>query len=131
MRGKKIYAVLAGALVLLILGISTYNYIYKGHRDIATERVAHTVSAEEIHNDLGKEGKIAKYVDQVVQLHGKITALEQNAIVIDNKVQINFLTDTPNDLSIAGQITIKGRCVGYDDLLELVKIDQATLIHNN
>ncbi|WP_422079950.1 hypothetical protein [Ulvibacterium sp.] len=131
MRGKKLYAVLAGALVLLILGISMYNYIYKSHRDIATERVAHTVSATQIHGELGKKDEIEKYVDQVVQIHGKITAIEQNAIVIDNKVQVGFIMDTPNDLYIAGQIAVKGRCVGYDDLLELVKIDQATLIHNN
>ena len=27
-------------------------------------------------------------------------------------------------------ITIKGRCVGYDELLEMVKIDQAIIINN-
>jgi hypothetical protein len=131
MRGKKLYAVLAVVLVLVILAISMYNYIYKGHRDIATEQVAFTISATKIHMDLSKEDKIAKYVDEVVQIHGEITAIEQNAVVLDDKVQISFSKEVSNDLSIAGQITIKGRCVGYDDLLELVKIDQATLIHNN
>ncbi|WP_425237244.1 hypothetical protein [Ulvibacterium sp.] len=131
MRGKKLYTVLASVFVSLILAVSIYNYIYKGHRDIATEWVAYSISATEIHMDFSKEDKIAKYVDQVVQIHGNITAIEQNAIVIDDKVQVSFITDAPNDLSIAGQITIKGRCVGYDDLLELVKIDQATLIQTN
>lgn len=131
MKGKKLYAVLAGVLVLLILAISMYNYIYKSHRDIATERVAYTISAAQIHMDFGREDKMPKYVDQVVQIHGKITVIEQNVIVIDDKVQAGFIMDAPNDLSIADQVTIKGRCVGYDDLLELVKIDQATLIHNN
>lgn len=131
MRGKKLYAVLAIVLVLVILAISMYNYIYKGHRDIATEQVAFTISATKIHMDLSKEDKMAKYVDEVVQIHGEITAIEQNAVVLDDKVQISFSKEVSNDLSITGQITIKGRCVGYDDLLELVKIDQATLIHNN
>ncbi len=131
MRGKKLYAVLAVVLVLLILAISMYNYIYKGHRDISTEQVAFTVSATKIHMDLSKEDKVAKYVDQVVQIEGKITAIEQNAVVIDDKVQINFSKEVSNDLTIARPITIKGRCVGYDDLLELVKIDQATVVHNN
>lgn len=130
MRGKKLTIVLTVVLVSLMLSISMYNYIYKGHRDIATEQVAFTVSATKMHMDLSKEDGVAKYVDQVAQIHGKITAIEQNAIVIDDKVQVSFITDAPNDLSIAGQITIKGRCVGYDDLLELVKVDQATLIYN-
>jgi len=26
------------------------------------------------------------------------------------------------------QITIKGRCIGYDDLFEIVKLDQSTII---
>lgn len=131
MKGKRLYALLGIALLLGILLISTYKYIYKGHRDITTERVAYTISAAEMYRDVGTDNNIAKYVDQVVQIHGKITALGQNSLVIDDKVQVGLITDAPNQLTIASQITIKGRCVGYDDLLELVKIDQATLIRAN
>jgi len=131
MKGKKPYIVLSIVLLLIILAISAYNYMYKEHRNIATENVSFNVSASELNSDLSTPDKASEYIDKVVQVHGNVTAIEQNDVVIDDKVQVSFIEKVANSLSTQNQITIKGRCVGYDDLLELVKIDQATLIHEN
>lgn len=132
MKGKKPYILLSIAILLIILSILTYNYIYKEHRNIAAENVSFNVSASKLNSDLSTPDKALEYIDKVVQIHGSVTAVEQNAVVIDDKVQVNFIENvSDNNLSIQKKITIKGRCVGYDDLLELVKIDQATLIHDN
>ena len=131
MKGKKPYILLSIALLLIILSIATYNYMYKEHRNIATENVSFNVSASQLNSDLSSPDTALEYIDKVVQIQGIVTAVEQNDVVIDDKVQVSFIENVSNRLSIEKQITIKGRCVGYDDLLELVKIDQATLIHDN
>ncbi len=131
MKGKKPYILLSIALLLIVLSIITYNYMYKEHRNIATENVSFNVSASTLNSDLSLPDKASKYIDKVVQVHGTVTAIEQNDVVIDDKVQVSFIKNVTSGLSTQKKITIKGRCVGYDDLLELVKIDQATLIHDN
>lgn len=131
MKGKKLYIVMSITLLLIILSIATYNYMYKEHRNIATENVSFNVSASKLNSDLSAPDKASEYIDKVVQVHGSVTAVEQNGVVIDDKVQVSFIESVSNSLSIEKQITIKGRCVGYDDLLELVKIDQATIIDDN
>ena len=51
---------------------------------------------------------------------------------MDNRVLVDL---TPQEQHLARtlrpgtKISIKGRCVGYDDLLEIVKIDQAVLLN--
>jgi len=130
MKVKKSYGVWAILLILSIVAISTYRHMYQGHRNIATEQAALILSGPEIHSHLREGTDQAKYVDQVIQIWGTITAIEQHAIIIEDKVQVDFVGDLPSNLSVAGTITIKGRCVGYDDLLELVKIDQAILMPN-
>ncbi|MGI9551824.1 MAG: hypothetical protein ACR2MT_11530 [Aurantibacter sp.] len=131
MKGKKSYIILSIALLLIVVSIATYNYMYKEHRNIATEDISFDVSASELKTDLSSPDKALKYIDKVVQVQGKVSAVEENAVVIDDKVQVSFIENVSNSLSVQKQITIKGRCVGYDDLLELVKIDQATLIHDD
>lgn len=131
MKVKKKYILLSMALLLLGISIATYNYMYKEHRNIATETVSFNVSASKLNSDLSAPDTALEYIDKVVQVQGEVSAIEQNAVVIDDKVQVNFSENVSNRVSIQEQITIKGRCVGYDDLLELVKIDQASLIHDN
>lgn len=131
MKAKKKYILLSIALLLIILSIATYNYMYQEHRNIATENVSFNVSASQLNSDLSAPDKALDYIDKVVQIHGIVTAVEQNAVVIDDKVQVSFIENVSKGISTQKQITIKGRCVGYDELLELVKIDQATLVDDN
>ncbi|MFP2997279.1 hypothetical protein ABN763_15280 [Spongiivirga sp. MCCC 1A20706] len=118
------------ALLAAIIGFSVYNYMYQDHRDIASERVDFELESSFLNSVMSNTDSAQKYVDKVIQTDGKITAIEQNALVLDNEVHINFGKGFLNSLTVNDKVTIKGRCVGYDDLLELVKIDQATLVNN-
>ncbi len=128
---RKKYSILGFiALTIAIAGFLTYNYIYQDHRDIASAQFDFELQSSLLNKVMSNAEEAHKYVDKVIQTEGVITAIEQNAVVLDHKVQISFGQDDLNGLAVEKQITIKGRCVGYDDLLELVKIDQATLINN-
>ncbi|MEO9513577.1 MAG: hypothetical protein ABJN84_09915 [Flavobacteriaceae bacterium] len=128
MKIKKWIIGLALLLGFIMLVVSSYNYIYQGPRNIAKEEIAHQLNASE----LGKamDNIALDYVDKVIQTNGKITAIEPSIIVIENKVQVSFQNKVEG-LVNGSTVTIKGRCVGYDDLLEVVKIDQAIIINND
>ncbi|NAS10703.1 hypothetical protein [Poritiphilus flavus] len=128
---RKQYIVLASSLFVFLLAISAYKYIYREHRDIGSEKADFSMSAVELKTVLAQEAIAPKYIDKVIKTHGMITAIEQQSAIIDNKVQVNFNGDVSGKLSLKNPIAIKGRCVGYDDLLELVKIDQAILVSPN
>lgn len=115
--------------LLLVLALSLYNYLYQEPRNIAKEEVAHQLDTQRLNDALRANHPSVTYVDKVIMTYGEITAVDLNTVVIDNSVQVSF-QENMKDLTHGNTITIKGRCVGYDDLLEVVKIDQAVLIKN-
>ncbi len=129
MNRKKKFIVGITALVLLIILVITYNYMYQDHRDISKEEVAFTLSPEALKKAMSNDASARGYIDQVIQTQGIISAVEQNTIFIEEIAQVRFAQNFAS-LSEDDHIVIKGRCVGYDDLLEVVKIDQAIIINN-
>jgi len=127
---KKKYSI-AGflALIFSIITIIVYNYVYQGHRDIATEAFDYELQSTLLSGLMSNEAEAVNYADKVIKTEGTITAVEQNSVILDNKIQVNFNEINLNALAVSKKLTIKGRCVGYDDLLELVKIDQAIIIY--
>ena len=127
--------IIIGVVVIAIIGaLVTYNYVFNAkHRDIATEKASVTLSAEALHTSFVKDEATAttKFLDKVIELTGTISAIEDTEVVLNDKAQISFDTTETAKPTIGEMITIKGRCVGYDELLEMVKIDQATLLNKN
>ena len=129
MKSKKKKIILAVFIVLMLSGYSVYRYMYKEHRNIASENIDFELKPTDLQKTM-KNATDVTLVDKVIQTQGIITSIEQNSVTLNNMVQVNFNIYNVSALSLDAEITIKGRCVGYDDLLELVKIDQATLINN-
>ncbi len=127
---RKINFALACILLLVVLIGSGYYYVFKsGHRDISKETATANFQAPELQYEFKKlEADTSIYADQVVKVTGHVTSIENKTIVLDNMVQVDLLV-VPDPLIQNGKsISIKGRCVGYDDLLEVVKIDQASFL---
>ncbi|MGC1471118.1 MAG: hypothetical protein WA775_00890 [Psychroserpens sp.] len=130
---RKTIIVLAMVLITVLVASIVYDFTFNSkHRDIANEKAAVMLSAQELYINFKKNEATAtaKFLDQVVALRGEITAVENNGIILNNQIQIHFDTEILPTVVKGTSIRVKGRCVGYDDLLEMVKIDQATLIHN-
>jgi len=117
-------------LIALFLFISAgyfiYDYMYQEHRDIKTEEASVDVPAIELVK-LFKENEPPEVLNSTVQVSGLITELDTNTLTIDNSVQCSF-DSAIKGLNTNEQITVKGRCIGYDDLFEIVKLDQSTII---
>jgi hypothetical protein len=119
--------------LILILGLSfaTYQYMYKSHRDISSEDASFTETVAQVHSAFQKNDSLAnsKYSNKTIEIYGKITSIDlQNKIItVDEKLSATCTNSIPNNLKPQNSITLKGRVVGYDDLLEEIQMDQCTI----
>jgi hypothetical protein len=117
--------------VLLLAAFGTYNYLYKSHRDINKEAVSYSVSVEQVYSEFIKNDSLAnlKYLDKTIEIYGKITDvdLSNKIITVDEKLLASFNNTLKSDLKIGQNVKIKGRLIGFDDLLEELKMDQCIL----
>jgi hypothetical protein len=118
-------------LFVVVVGITaSYQYLYKDHRNIAAEKPAYKINTQELLKEFtGNYIKASeKYLDKVIIVNGKITDLDKNTITINNSICIQFLNTNTSKFNLNDAIKVKGRCIGYDELLEMVKMDQCTIV---
>lgn len=119
-------------LVLIVGGAGFYFYMYKGHRDIASESVDFSLTVANLQKEFTENDSLSnlKYADKTIDIYGKTTSidLEHHTIVIDEKVSAVFKDSILPKIKLQAPIKIKGRFVGYDDLLEEFKVDQVSIV---
>ncbi len=120
-------------LFFVIAAFGLYLYLYKGHRDIASEKESYFVSAISIYDEFKKDEtkSNSKYLDKTIEIYGKISNvdLSANIIILDDKFVAVFKDKIPIRIKKSATIKIKGRFIGYDDLLEELKMDQCVLVN--
>ena len=123
MRNKIIFS-----LIIVFGIIIAYNYMYPDHRSISEESVSYTLDADSLFNEFTEDSQQAelKYLDQTIIVSGVITSINANSVTISNKIYGQFET-LNSDLKVNDSIAVKGRCIGYDDLLEEIKLDQCSI----
>lgn len=116
------------AVVLLSLGAYFgYNYLYQEHRDIQTEAAFLETNSDELIR-LFQETNTPEVLNQTVQITGIVTQIEGDGITLDDKVHCSFPT-SQFKVRVGEEAIVKGRCIGYDDLFEIVKLDQSAIIN--
>jgi len=117
--------------VLAVISILTYNYIYQNHRDINKEKAEYNLTSIEILNKFSIDpvNSETKYLNKTIQVIGKISDQSENTITLDHIVFCQFTSNINIQLEDNSQIKIKGRFIGYDDLLEQIKLDQCNIIN--
>lgn len=128
MKKNKIVLIL---IVLVILGFAGYAYLYQGHRDIASEKESYLVTANTIFTEFQTNEAKAnqKYLDKTIEVYGKISSVdpETNSVIIDEKLFVVFKDKMKTDeLKVLSNVKVKGRFIGYDDLLGELKMDECT-----
>ncbi|OYX82977.1 MAG: hypothetical protein B7Y83_13065 [Flavobacteriales bacterium 32-34-25] len=121
-----------GIIILLVAAYAIYLYTYKDHRDISTEKATYTITIPALEKEFAANDSLAfaKYQDQTIELTAKITAIDNDskAIILDNKVFAAFNDSLPKEIVSGKTLKIKGRFLGYDELLEEFKMDQSSII---
>lgn len=119
---------------MLIIGVlvSVYFYAYKDHRNIAASQADFSLTASILQKEFAENDSLAtvKYQNKVIQIQGIITNVDvqSKSLVIDDKVYAQFDTNIPSGVEAKKKITIKGRFLAYDDLVEEFKMDQTSII---
>jgi tRNA_anti-like len=126
---KKKFIIFVIIFAFVVLG---FNYVLRGgKRDIASEKSdfqadSKTISAAFVSNiDLANK----KYLDKVIEISGSVTAIKDTIVTIDNNVICTFKIANKS-IQKDKKITIKGRFVGYDDLMTELKLDNCFLIED-
>lgn len=123
--------IIIAIVILALVGFISYKFIYREHRDISAEEPEFSLTAQKLQNEFTSGDSLAnkKYADKTIEVVGIITSIDTaaNTIVIDGKLSAT-LKDKVGSLSQNSPIKVKGRFVGYDDLLEELKMDQTTII---
>lgn len=127
MRKKIIIAL----LILIVVAFGVYKFLYKEHRDIASEDVMYSETPAQVYDAFQKNDSLANstYLDKTIEIYGKVTNIDlaNKTITVDEKLSARFTNSIPGTLKPQNPITLKGRVVGYDDLLGEIQMDQCTI----
>ena len=129
MKRKKT-AILAAILLLMVSGgiYFYYGVIFKEARNIESETPDFSLTAKKLLEDYTADPKKADalYLNKTIEITGAATKETDSAIVLENSVFCLF-KEKLKDKMIDKKTTIKGKCIGYDELFMEVKIDQCSI----
>lgn len=118
-------------LIIIIFAFLAYLYLYKDHRDIDKEKAEHSLSSADLFKNFSVDpiNSEKKYLNKTIEVTGKITNQSKNTITLDQIVFCQFTNTSTLSLQMDSQIKVKGRFIGFDDLVEEVKLDQCSIIN--
>ena len=107
-----------------------YNYLYQDHRNISTEQPSATLISDEVVLRFKQDLSAAeeKFLDKTIIIKGSVSELNTNDLTLDNMVFCNFTEEISTTIKISNNLKIKGRILGYDELLEIIKLDQCSIV---
>ncbi len=124
MKKRKIFL-----LVIVVLVVGTYvgyKYLYKEHRDIQSEAPSLHLEAAALF-DLFQTDETEQALNQTLIVTGIIELIESTSITLEGGVRCIFEV-LPEGLTLAQAVEVKGRCIGYNDLFEIVELDQCQIL---
>jgi autonomous glycyl radical cofactor GrcA len=127
------YKIVIALLVFFGASIAGYLYVYQGHRDISNEKESFSVNVDTLYTEFMSDEFQAneKYLDKTISVSGRITKIDykNKSIVINEKLFALFENDLPVSIKPQLEVEIKGRLLGYDSLLEEIKLDQCVIVN--
>jgi len=137
MINKKIYWTISrvflplSIIFFIIIISSTYN---KPHKDFNKSPFEVTIESKELislYQD-NTDNANARFLDKILLVKGNITNIESDIIILDNGIVCTLDPSqvVTEEIHLNKNISVKGRCIGYDDLLEEIRIDHSFIMRN-
>ena len=134
MINKKIYWTIFKIFIplsifTLVIIYKTYN---KPHKDFNKSPFEVVIESRDLislyQNNIDNAN--TKFLDKILLISGKITNLETDIIILDNAIVCSLEPSQTviEEIHLNKNISVKGRCIGYDDLLEEVRIDHSFIM---
>ncbi|MEQ6123758.1 hypothetical protein AAON49_06115 [Pseudotenacibaculum sp. MALMAid0570] len=123
---KKSKIILGLLIFVAISVVVVYQYSMRPPAKIETKKVDFTGTSDALLSKVKEDFSV--WQDKVVVLTGSITNSDANGVTLSNQIYCQF-RDTADVKSFQNnqEIKIKGRVIGYDDLLEELKLDQCII----
>jgi hypothetical protein len=133
MKRKKIAIVVAALLIAVSGGIYFYyGFLFKEARNIETEMPDFSITAAQLIEDYSSNPEKANslYLNKTIELKGLVTKETDSVIVLENSVFCLFTQKITQKL-LNNNTVVKGKCIGYDELFQEIKLDQCTINKQN
>ncbi len=128
----KTILIIVGILLLggIIAGPKIKDYLVNnmGKRDLQSEETAFTLKAKDIVAEFTTKEAEAnkKYLEKPVVISGSITSINGKEVILDEVVVCGF-TAADASLAVGQTVSVKGRVIGFDDLMGSVNMDQCSI----
>ncbi|WP_162126183.1 OB-fold protein [Flavobacterium phycosphaerae] len=129
---RKIKFLIFVIVVLAVGFFAVRYYVYHGgKRDIQAEDTAFTVTSAAIVAEFTSnvEASNKKYLEKPIAVSGTVTSVKGTEVILDNTVNCSFTTAN-TIVKVNQKATVKGRVVGFDDLLGELRLDQCNISTN-
>jgi hypothetical protein len=115
-------------IVLLLIGFLGYKYAFRAPEDVSKAVPKFTIEAVELAQEFSENIVTADsiYKNKVIEVKGSITEIDGSGYTLDEKIFCKFSEKVTAKLN--DNITVKGLYIGYDDLFEVVKLDQCSMV---
>lgn len=121
-KNKRLLIIVA----IVLVGIIGYNQVFKEAKTTQEIETSFIGSSGELLTLLSKENSQLK--DKAVEIQGTITSINDEGIIIDSSIFCQFINlEITQQLKEQQTINIKGIVVGYDDLLNELKLNQCII----
>ena len=134
MINKKKYPIILRLLFpLFIIGSIIIYVIYnKPHKDfdkLPFDDTIESIDLVSFYQD-NPDNANTRFLDKIILVIGTITDIEKNIIILDNSIvcKLDPSQMITEQININTEVSVKGRCIGYDDLLEEVRIDHSFIM---
>lgn len=118
--------VIVAIVGLLGIGAWTiYHYVFSAPLSTNEIAVEYQGTVEEFKQLL--QSDFEKWHNKIVQISGTITEINEQGVLLNHDVYCQF-EDKPINAAENDIITLKGRVIGYDELLEETKLNQCIII---
>ncbi|MBC8757449.1 hypothetical protein H2O64_22455 [Kordia sp. YSTF-M3] len=123
--------ILIGLVIIIVVGAyAGYKYAYAPHTAINDMEVAFAGTSQNFLEKIKDNPESWTQGEKVIELTGKITGKDEKGISLNESIYFQLAEGTSTAELQEGQtIHIKGRIIGYDDLLEELKLDKAIIIN--
>ena len=123
---KKNKLVITVLIVFSVIGFAIYTYAMQPPTAIENKKIDFTGSADELLLKITDHTE--KWQDKIVIVTGEVTNIDDKGIMLSSKIycQLKQINDLKK-INPSNNISLKGRIIGYDDLLEELKLDQCII----
>jgi hypothetical protein len=131
-KKMKTILIIVGVLLLggFVAGPKIKDYLVNnmGKRDLQSEEAAFTLKAKDFVAEFTKNEVEANknYLEKPVAISGVITSVNGKEVIIDDVVVCGF-TVADASLAVGQTVSVKGRVIGFDDLMGSVNMDQCSI----